>query len=227
LANFCSFSQAAISQNQLDLENNDFVTIYLLHQSQVQSEVDGTIDLSQKVLTTRMNSFLNYLRITTRANYLVSSLNTNFLVQALTNNDYIYIVGGMVVYGSWSETGEDISSYTSCSTGNPTSSTSLLSDSNPDTEYVTKRLRWEEPPPNFLLVNGFFAACTPLEALLQSTLDCLYNINCLQLLSDDFSHLNQVGMMPLYFIFLSRLRCLDQIQLSRFCPSFTKLKCIC
>ena len=44
---------------------------------------------------------------------------------------------------------------------------------------------------NLGIVKGFFAACTPLEALLKSTLDCLYEINCLQLLTEYFPSMNQ------------------------------------
>ncbi|CAF0815388.1 unnamed protein product [Adineta steineri] len=47
-----------------------------------------------------------------------------------------------------------------------------------------------ESMPNSTIVSGFFAAYTPLEALLQSTLDCLYEIKCLQLLSGYFPALN-------------------------------------
>ena len=42
------------------------------------------------------------------------------------------------------------------------------------------------------MVDGFFAGCTTLEALLPSTLNCLYDIQCLLLLPDYFPNLNQV-----------------------------------
>ena len=44
---------------------------------------------------------------------------------------------------------------------------------------------------NLGIVKGFFAACTPLEALLKSTLDCLYDIHCLKLLPEYFPSMNQ------------------------------------
>ncbi|CAF4117366.1 unnamed protein product, partial [Adineta steineri] len=40
-------------------------------------------------------------------------------------------------------------------------------------------------------IEGFFAGCTPLEGLLNSTLDCFYDIKCVQLLADYFPTLNQ------------------------------------
>ena len=45
----------------------------------------------------------------------------------------------------------------------------------------------------YAMVKGFSAGCTPLEALLPSTLDCLYHIQCLQLLFDYFPSLKQVN----------------------------------
>ncbi|CAF1687191.1 unnamed protein product, partial [Adineta ricciae] len=94
-------------------------------QSQVHSEVNATIDLFESTLTSRISSFLSYLRITTRANYLVSALNTNFLI--LYQKEVNIKVGGAVTVGSWSITGEDDSAYAPCSTENPTSATSFIS----------------------------------------------------------------------------------------------------
>ncbi|CAF1281000.1 unnamed protein product [Adineta steineri] len=40
-------------------------------------------------------------------------------------------------------------------------------------------------------LEGFFAGCTPVEGLLVNTLDCLYDIKCVELLIDYFPTLNQ------------------------------------
>jgi hypothetical protein len=62
---------------------------------------------------------------------------------------------------------------------------------------ASQRQFWPYNPPYLIpnisaIVDGFFGGCTPLDALLSSTLDCLYNINCLKLLVDYFPALNQV-----------------------------------
>ena len=59
---------------------------------------------------------------------------------------------------------------------------------------------WPYRPPYFepiasATVDGFFGGCTPLDALLASTLDCLYNIDCLNLFVDYFPLLNQVCIL--------------------------------
>ncbi|CAF1477595.1 unnamed protein product [Adineta ricciae] len=190
LADLCSFSQDAILQNQHDLDNNELVTLYLLHQSQVHSEVNAMIDLFESTLTSRINSFLSYLRITTRANYLVSALNTNFLI--LYQKEVDIKVGGAVTFGSWSITGKDDSAYAPCSTENPTSATSFISLSWEPAFF--DHARWEEPPAYLSPINGFFAACTPFEAILKSTLNCLYDATCIQLLSDHFPRLSRTNI---------------------------------
>ena len=45
------------------------------------------------------------------------------------------------------------------------------------------------------MINGFFAGCIPLDAVLASTFDCLYNISCLQVFAEYFPSLNQVCTM--------------------------------
>ncbi|CAF4284217.1 unnamed protein product, partial [Adineta steineri] len=42
-------------------------------------------------------------------------------------------------------------------------------------------------------VDGFFSACTPLDGLLVSTLDCLYSSTCLKNFADYFPDLNQTN----------------------------------
>ena len=178
-----------MSQNRLDLANNEIVSIYLLHPSQVQLEVDATINLFEVILSSQINSFLNYLRITTQANYLVSALNTNFLVGATTGID-IELVGAMVTYGQWSTIGLNLSSYMPCATDNPKSSVGFLQMAVP--VNLGAHYQWEEPQSDSPIVNGFYAGCTPFEALLSSTLDCLYDIVCLRLLNEQFPGLQQV-----------------------------------
>ncbi|CAF1500936.1 unnamed protein product [Adineta steineri] len=45
--------------------------------------------------------------------------------------------------------------------------------------------------------SGFFGGCYPLNALLESTLDCLYDDSCLEVLPDYFPALNQVNFSSL------------------------------
>lgn len=53
-------------------------------------------------------------------------------------------------------------------------------------------LKWTDPTQNSTLIKGFFTGCNPFESLLQTTLDCLYEIDCLQLLNNNVPSINQV-----------------------------------
>ena len=59
-------------------------------------------------------------------------------------------------------------------------------------------IRWTDPTQNSTLVKGFFTGCLPFESLLQTTLDCLYEIDCLNLLNNNFPSLNQVSFIIFY-----------------------------
>ncbi|CAF4334529.1 unnamed protein product, partial [Adineta steineri] len=44
------------------------------------------------------------------------------------------------------------------------------------------------------MIDGFFGGCTPLDAVLASTFDCLYNQSCLEMLVDYFPQLNSTDL---------------------------------
>jgi hypothetical protein len=79
-----------------------------------------------------------------------------------------------------------------CGNANPTSPAGFFSTSA--ALDISDHVIWDIPTANSEVVNGFFGGCTPLEALLPSTLDCLYDIECLQLLIKYFPALSQVCM---------------------------------
>ncbi|CAF1032157.1 unnamed protein product [Adineta steineri] len=197
LSDFCSISQDTIFQIENDVGNNDFVTTYLLNDTRIHFEVNSTTESFKNSASARIIMFLNYLRTTVRENYLVSALNTNLITGISSNsNNMIHVATFLVYYKSAS--GNSVS----CNQGNPTSAATL----NPllNGSLTVNRIPRFESMPNSTIVSGFFAACTPLEALLQSTLDCLYENECLQLLSDYFPALNHMGVNWTDFLLTSK-----------------------
>ncbi|UJR18319.1 hypothetical protein I4U23_005221 [Adineta vaga] len=84
--------------------------------------------------------------------------------------------------------------FNKCSTKTVVTAATL---SSIDYESFPSRHRFDmKPMPNSNIVNGFFTGCTPIEALLQSTLNCLYETKCLQLLLDYFLILQQINFNP-------------------------------
>ncbi|UJR19904.1 hypothetical protein I4U23_023036 [Adineta vaga] len=78
-----------------------------------------------------------------------------------------------------------------CGRGDPISAAGFFSISN-SSHYIFHDA-WSIPEPNTTLIKGFYGACTPIEAILASTFDCLYDIECLTLLSEYFPNLNQTS----------------------------------
>ncbi|CAF3989604.1 unnamed protein product [Adineta steineri] len=185
LESLCSLSQDLVSKNLFDLDNNEFINNYLLSQKQVEDKVNGTIEFFKNSASSRIISFLNYVRTTNQADYLISALNTNYLI-ANTNYKIIQImdptnklISGETKYSDKSNDASLNGQSMGCSNRNPTTTVGFSETSHVEKYY--DRSTWTRPRRNATLVSGFFTACTPLEAILQSTLDCLYTVECLRL----------------------------------------------
>lgn len=181
---------ATAYQNELELNNTEVFTAYALLESQLQSEVKATISLFQNGVLARINSFLNYLRLTTRSNYFVSVLATNWQIGVFLDGDAYKVIAERPVYSIHGYTSDNKRESQICGTNDPTSPAEFSLMSRPQT--FTDRLFWTLSTQGVLLVKGFLTGCIPFEALLRSSLDCLYDTSCLQLLKYYFPALSQV-----------------------------------
>jgi len=176
----------------MDFDNNEYVSIYLLPEAQVQFEVNGTFEFVKNNASTRTISFLNYLNTITQANHLVSALNTNvvFYIKGPEDNLISYPMPTGYCRPIINDSSEFECAY--CDSLNPIDVSGFF----PSVNYSNhlEHVNWFIPGPNSTLVKGFFGGCTSLEALLPSTLDCLYESECLDLLIDHFPALKQVCM---------------------------------
>ena len=73
-------STDTISQNQQNLDNNEFLSLQLLPPEQVEAGVRGVVELSKSSIANGIISFINYHRIITQTNHFISALNTNLVV---------------------------------------------------------------------------------------------------------------------------------------------------
>ncbi|CAF0713036.1 unnamed protein product [Adineta steineri] len=193
LAALCSISEDAVSQALLDIQNNQLVTAELLEEEDIKSQVKAMVELFQATAHVQVNSFLQFVQVMYRSNALVSAFGTNAVVQIGTYKVYI----------------------TSTFQVNPNTSLGLVLNALSCTErtMVVPALFYAQPFDTTVFdhinwpiyytggsahtkisgsVNGFFGGCFPLDSILNSTLDCLYNFQCLQILFDYFPALNQV-----------------------------------
>ncbi|UJR07421.1 hypothetical protein I4U23_011707, partial [Adineta vaga] len=186
LSKFCSLSNETIFQIQTDINNINFISIELQSEAQVQLGVDGFIDIQKNNAFDRIKSFLNYLNTTIQGNLLASALGTNWIVGIRYETQNIFYPYPSIVAYTF-----NYSSMQKCGENNfvaPATLNSLLvgpTDYNPRIMIIGVL--------NSAIVNGFFTACTPLEAILESTLHCLYETECIQLLLNYFPKLNQMN----------------------------------
>jgi hypothetical protein len=153
--------------------------------------VNAIFEFFNSSASTQIISFLNYIRATTQANFVVSALNTNFLIEFHDyNKEDPELHRKEIRYDKITVNVSTQKEEIGCSISNPTTEVGFLDISN-DSRYI-RRLKWSKPESNNSLVTGFFTGCTPLEAILQSSLDCLYIIECLQLLMDKFPAIKKV-----------------------------------
>ncbi|CAF1635160.1 unnamed protein product, partial [Adineta ricciae] len=191
LTSLCSIFQDTIDENKMNLDDNELVTIDLISEDKLRSQVDANIKLFRSDISTEMDSFLSYIKITTRANYLISALNTNAVIGAVANGENYVINIFQTFARNDSADASDMDTITTCGSQNLIESAGFytLPSITPDVPKYYFRLPDYDP---LVTINGFFSGCTPFESLLPSTFDCLYDVKCLQLLSDYFPILHQM-----------------------------------
>jgi len=94
----------------------------------------------------------------------------------------------------------------SCQYIDPTTVTPAGFYSVPFDDISLYHQQWPIHPPAFRptaisTVHGFFGGCTALDAVLNSTFDCLYDIRCLETFTNYFPNLTQVCMSLILSIF--------------------------
>lgn len=138
-----------------------------------------------------MVSQMNHLRASSRINYLVSALNTNFLVRLSGghNNGFALFRKKIFIHNALnvSTTSETLD----CGISNPRVASGFINASSL-CEYQTCHREVYVPARYLELVDGFCTACTPLEAILASNLDCLRRDSCIRSLTKRFPSFQQV-----------------------------------
>ncbi|CAF1437934.1 unnamed protein product [Adineta steineri] len=194
LADLCAMSNETINQYVNDLKKEEILSFSILTNEALEKEVNSNIEKLKTGETDRMNTFLNYSRINMRSNYLISALNTN--LYSRTEG-----VGG--TYEIWAKeiTYHAFRGNTPGDRHPRCGETNLYEKSlfytlinNPDGVVHLHNFiddESEQAKEKGFNSSGFYAACTPLEAILLSTLDCLYQIECLQVLNKYFPNITK------------------------------------
>ena len=185
-----------ISRIQTDIGTSEFLTIDLLPEMPIQLEIENSIESRKNNGLSRMALFLDYWKKTIFRSNIFSALALNSLI-TIYYADYVPMVFGFP--GTYIDS-PTTALLTPCGIrsvdGNPINPAYLIT---PARDLKQSALQWTPRlPPNAKIVKGFFATCSILEALLASTLDCLYDFECIQLLFSYFPNLNQVRPVLCY-----------------------------
>ncbi|CAF3959134.1 unnamed protein product, partial [Adineta steineri] len=199
LADFCSICQKTVFESLTDLMNEQLVTVQLLSEDQVRSQILANIDLIKSSIPAQIESIVKLLQITTQSNSIVSALNTNaYVVTDLSNAQIPYIHPYSTQFYNENSSYQLNFFGQTCNVVSGIAFSGFYSLSMYDS--TNNHLQWPlyyPYLPNKIIpnvtVDGFFSACTPLDGLLVSTLDCLYSKTCLKNFADYFPDLNQTN----------------------------------
>ncbi|UJR19648.1 hypothetical protein I4U23_022782 [Adineta vaga] len=163
------------------------------------STPDNTIESQKNNGLSRMTLFFNYWKTTIARSNTFSALALNTLM-AIAYTDYVPTVFGFP--GTYIRPSYFVVVPCGISSvdGNAVNPTYLIT---PPRDLKESAMQWvAQLPSNAIIVKGFFATCTVLNALLASTLDCLYDLECIQLLFNYFPNLNQVRTVLRYALYV-------------------------
>ncbi|UJR38908.1 hypothetical protein I4U23_031576 [Adineta vaga] len=195
LAALCSLCEKTVFQGIVDFNKTQLITIQLLQESEVQSYTDENVRIARTNILAQIVSPLNFIQITTRANSLYSALNTNTIIFVYSQYTPPFINQMPTYYFDKDliAMGIGFPCYLNSKTA-PAGFYSLSLDvSSRRHVFWPINPLWSIPNAS-AMVNGFYGGCIPLDALLASTLDCLYNITCLQIFPNYFPALSKVNL---------------------------------
>lgn len=173
-----------------DIDINQLVSVQLLTEVNVRSEVAASIYLVRASALTQIASFLKFLQIIYRSNNFVSALETNAKMNIHPTNQADVDTTGYPL---------PIDNVTNpiCFHTNYVSSAYFISEANQYYEEYEKdwTLSYDYgalSSNTSATMEGFFGGCFTLDAALASTLQCLYDVQCLDILFDYFPGFNKV-----------------------------------
>jgi hypothetical protein len=184
LASLCSISYDVIQKLLINIDNNQLASVHLIAHDQLEIEVKESISVLRNRSVLENSDNLAHHRMVTRFNGLATAHNLNGGVMTFYEDAY-YLFHYVTNYRR-----EDI---TNCRTRTQIIPAGFYADSYRRDQFTRLIIDVPIELNSSGSVDGFFGECTPVEAILSSTLDCLYDLSCLQLLFDHFPSLHQVN----------------------------------
>ncbi|CAF1514537.1 unnamed protein product, partial [Adineta steineri] len=192
LADICSFYQGTVNQTVADLGKNQFSTIQLLTEDDVRSQVNETLTLIQNNLHVQLASARAFLLTTAESNTLFSASPDTYQIYRQWGQTHItganLFTPGFQRNCTLEKTAATVYLYTAASD---------LIEHEAESYYDYIYLI-DGPFGSYATVSGFAGGLLPIESLFVSTLDCLYDVKCLERFVKSFPALNKVCMLQYY-----------------------------
>ena len=185
LATLCSISSNALQQLLRNLDDQQLITLDLIRLDQLETETDESVNVLRRKFVADISENLAHHRMMTRFNGFITALNLNGGIMA-TSMFYYYSL-------DYFSTNYQREYSTNCKMRDQIVPAEFYISSYFTNGYMGSTFEIPTQRISSGSVDGFFSECTPTEAILSSTLDCLYDLSCLQLMFDHFPSLDRVG----------------------------------
>ena len=179
IQSFCELAEDNIESNLAQFLSNEYISTSAMPEQLFKSQIDAIIRQFLSSITNTFTLSLTLMRSTTQYNGLLSALFTNFVFFITTIPGYVGSAPCMIGY--------DCNCAYTASCFSP-----AIIYANQSTGYDS----WDVP--------GFYGGCFILESVLQSRLECLFDLSCLQELDLHWQSSKSINMIPLNLSVASR-----------------------
>ncbi len=170
LKTFCELINRTISDSLIEFYSRQYVSASVTSSQLFESKTKSSIDQFRSSMTNRFLLSHLIIRDTTQANALFSGLQSNYVLRVADNNYYVEI--NRVIYMDC-----DCRSSSTC-----------IEQSSIHRYPLSKSI---------FNVSGFYTGCYMVESLLQSTLECFYDQQCIDKLRSYLSQSWRVNLTVL------------------------------
>lgn len=188
----CKLVRANIFDASFNLNNTQLFTPNALPENAIFIQTKINSEQIRINTLVRFNNALKLIQLSTYNSRISTALNTNYVFGvSITGTDSSY-PSWLITDTSWYRiiNNKTIKCYCGEQTCSfPAGFYSLADIGNFDNHVDLKPYAYNASD----FVPGFVGSCTPLEAVLQTTFDCLYEMKCITKLSIYFPHLIQVN----------------------------------
>jgi hypothetical protein len=206
LQTLCQQAQNTIDDSLEEFYSTQFITNQLVSTIIFDAQADAFIELFKQTTPPLFQNLLTLIRQTITSNELFSAIELHFALEFILEDGYAYIIMNNIYYEEEVQQGKNFDCYCDSSTicqlpEGIYADTDRYDFAGSDWDYNDDVNATTSGITATFLIPGMFASCKPIESLMISTSECLYEQTCLNQIAayipysstsvDSFSVLNQ------------------------------------